>query len=133
MKVDGIDPMVLNRVKDQATRSPVQEAERADTQRARTEMLREQQVKARQQAATAVATEEGMLQELESAVLKLNDTAEAMQLSLRFHMHSDSDRWMVQVVDVRQDEIIREIPPEKVLNVVAQIQDLLGILLDERR
>jgi flagellar protein FlaG len=133
MKVDGIDPMVLNRVKDQATKSPVQEAERADTQRARTEQLREQQVKARQQTATAVATEEGMLQELESAVLKLNDTAEAMQLSLRFHMHSDSDRWMVQVVDVRQDEIIREIPPEKVLNVVAQIQNLLGILLDERR
>jgi flagellar protein FlaG len=133
MKVDGIDPMVLNRVKDQATRSPVQEAERADTQRARTEMLREQQLKARQQAATAVATDESMLQELEGAVLKLNDTAEAMQLSLRFHMHSDSDRWMVQVVDVRQDEIIREIPPEKVLNVVAQIQDLLGILLDERR
>jgi flagellar protein FlaG len=134
MKVDGIDPMVLNRVKDQATRSPVQEAERADTQRARTEMLREQQLKARQQAATAVATDENMLQELEGAVLKLNDTAEAMQLSLRFHMHSDSDRWMVQVVDVRQDEIIREIPPEKVLNVVAQIQSLIGILLlDERR
>jgi len=133
MKVDGIDPMVLNRVKDQVTRSPMQEAERADTQRAKTEQLREQQVKTRQETATAVATEEGMLQELEGAVLKLNDTAEAMQLSLRFHMHSDSERWMVQVVDVRQDEIIREIPPEKVLNVVAQIQDLLGILLDERR
>jgi len=40
---------------------------------------------------------------------------------------------MVQVVDVQQDEIVREIPPEKVLNVVAQIQSLIGILLDERR
>jgi flagellar protein FlaG len=37
------------------------------------------------------------------------------------------------VVDVQQDEIIREIPPEKVLNAVAQIQSLIGILLDERR
>ena len=63
----------------------------------------------------------------------LNDTAEAMQLSLRFHMHRETDRWMVQVVDIREDEIVREIPPEKVLNVVAQIQSLLGVLLDERR
>jgi uncharacterized FlaG/YvyC family protein len=37
------------------------------------------------------------------------------------------------VVDVQQDEIIREILPEKVLNVVAQIQSLIGILLDEGR
>ena len=54
-------------------------------------------------------------------------------LYLRFHMHSESERWMVQVVDIREDEIVREIPPEKVLNVAAQIQGLLGVLLDERR
>jgi flagellar protein FlaG len=129
MKVDGIDPLILNRVKDQTTRGPVQEAERADAQRAKVQQQREQA----KQEYVKLELDKGAMQEIEEAVLKLNDTAEAMQLSLRFHMHKGSERWMVQVVDIQQDEIIREIPPEKVLNVVAQIQSLIGILLDERR
>jgi len=129
MKIDGIDPLVLNRVKDQATKSPVQETERANTQRDRVQQ--HEHAKAQQQLAEE--TGKGLLQEMEEAVMKLNETANAMQLSLRFLMHRDSERWMVQVVDMKQDEIIREIPPEKVLNVVAQIQNLIGILLDSRR
>jgi len=130
MKVDGIDPLILNRVKDQTVKPAVQQAERSDVQQARVKQQLEQ-AKAQQQAQRA--GEQGMLEEIEAAVLKLNDTAEAMQLSLRFQMHSESDRWMVQVVDIRHDEIVREIPPEKILNIVAQIQSLIGVLLDERR
>ncbi len=130
MKVDGIDPLVLNRVKDQATRSPVQEAERPEI---RQDRVKQQRQEARQTQQAEVETERSLLQEVEEAVRKLNDTAEAMHLSLRFLMHRDSERWMVQVVDIQQDEIVREIPPEQVLNVVAQIQSLIGVLLDERR
>ncbi len=129
MKVDGIDPLILNRVKDQTTKPAVQEAERSNVQQTR---IKQQQEQARQ-AQVMLQSDQGMLQEIEEAIMKLNDTAEAMQLSLRFLMHRDSERWMVQVVDIRHDEIVREIPPEKILNVVAQIQDLIGVLLDERR
>jgi flagellar protein FlaG len=129
MKVDGIDPLILNRVKDQTTKPVVQEAERSNVQQTR---IKQQQEQARQ-AQVMLQSDQGLLQEIEDAVMKLNDTAEAMQLSLRFLMHRDSERWMVQVVDIRHDEIVREIPPEKILNVVAQIQSLIGVLLDERR
>ena len=128
MKVEGIDPSILNRVKDQTTKPPVQDTERSD---ARAKVQRQLEQSKAQQA--NVESDKSLLQEVEEAVRKLNDTAEAMQLSLRFHMHSESERWMVQVVDIREDEIVREIPPEKILNVVAQIQSLLGVLLDERR
>lgn len=127
MKVDGIDPLVLNRVKEQTSRSAVQEAGRASAEEAR---LKTQEQRAQEEVRFQT---EGLLAEIEEAVMKLNDTAEAMQISLRFLMHRDSERWMVQVVDIRRDEIVREIPPEKVLNVVAQIQSLIGVLLDERR
>ncbi len=40
---------------------------------------------------------------------------------------------MVQVIDIQQDEMVREMPTESMLNVVALIQDLSGVLLDERR
>ena len=127
MKVDGIDPLVLNRVKEQTSRSAVQEAGRASAEEAR---LKTPEQRAQEEVRFQT---EGLLAEIEEAVMKLNDTAEAMQISLRFLMHRDSERWMVQVVDIRRDEIVREIPPEKVLNVVAQIQSLIGVLLDERR
>jgi len=74
-----------------------------------------------------------VLEQLETGIQRLNDTAEAFNLSLRFLLHEESERWMVQVVDLVDDKVIREIPPEYVLNVVAQIQDLIGVLLDERR
>lgn len=129
MKVDGIDPLILNRVKDQTTKPPMQDSGRAETQKARVQQQR-QENRANQ---PAVETEKGLMREVEEAIRKLNDTAEAMQLSLRFLMHEESERWMVQVVDVMEGEVIREMPPERVLNVVAQIQSLIGVLLDERR
>ena len=127
MKIDGIDPLVLNRIKDQTTRPEVRETERSDTENRIKQRNRLLEQKA------AAGQEKSMLEDLEESVKKLNDTANAFQLSLRFQMHQESERWMVQVIDVVQDEIIREIPPEQVLNVVAQIQDLIGILLDARR
>jgi len=129
MRVDGIDPLVLNRVKDQTVKPQVQDTDRSDAQRT---LIRRQQQENRANQA-AVESEAGQLREVEEAIMKLNDTAEAMQLSLRFLMHEGSERWMVQVVDIQQDEIVREMPPEKVLNVVAQIQSLIGVLLDEKR
>ena len=129
MKVDGIDPLILNRIRDQASKVPLQESERSEAQQSRVQ----QQQKDNRARQPEIDTDKGMLQEVEEAVRKLNDTAEAMNLDLRFQLHEDSDRWMVRVVDMNDDEIVREIPPEKVLNVVAQIQSVLGVLLDERR
>ncbi len=39
---------------------------------------------------------------------------------------------MVKVIDVTTDEIIREIPPEKILDLVAAIWEVSGIIVDER-
>ena len=40
---------------------------------------------------------------------------------------------MVQVVDSDTGEIIREIPPQKILDLVAKLWELSGVFLDERR
>jgi len=51
-----------------------------------------------------------VLEQLETGIQRLNDTAEAFNLSLRFLLHEESERWMVQVVDLVDDKVIREIP-----------------------
>jgi flagellar protein FlaG len=40
---------------------------------------------------------------------------------------------MVKVIDAETDEIIREIPPEKILDMVAMMWEMVGIIVDERR
>jgi len=64
---------------------------------------------------------------------RLNDTARIYNIGLRFSIHQETERLVVQVYDRRDNEVIREIPPEKVLNLVAQIQQMIGLLLDEQR
>ena len=49
-----------------------------------------------------------------------------------FKMHERTNRMMVRLVDKDTDEVLKEIPPEKILDLVASIWDLVGILIDER-
>ena len=39
---------------------------------------------------------------------------------------------IVKLIDKETKEVIKEVPPEKILDLVAQIWDLVGILVDER-
>ncbi len=127
MKIEGVDSATLERVSRQGSRPPLKEVQlpgRKHGPGPRNRVAGEP---------PAVLNEGTFLEELEEGIKKLNDTARAFNLSLRFLLHQDSERWMVQVVDRKENEVIREIPPEQVLNVVAQIQNMIGILLDERR
>ncbi len=63
---------------------------------------------------------------------------EAMIISnhhLQFKVHKESGRIQVKVIDSESQKVIREIPPEKVLECSAMIKKMLeemaGILLDE--
>lgn len=49
-----------------------------------------------------------------------------------FLLHERTNRIFVQVIDVETDTIIREIPPEKLLNLLASIHHMVGVFFDER-
>jgi flagellar protein FlaG len=79
------------------------------------------------------AMEASTPQEMEKTVQQLNQTAETFNIGLRFKLHEETDRVMVQVVDTKANEVIKEIPPENLLRLAAQIQDMIGLLLDTKR
>lgn len=63
---------------------------------------------------------------------------EAMKLSnyyLEFQLHQESGRYQVKVVDTQSQEVIREIPPQYILDLSAKIKQILndvaGLLVDE--
>ena len=127
MKIEGIDPVALNRIQENAVRQEVKESERPNVD-TRTRHGGQEVPK------PEIAVQGfGMPSGLEEAVDKLNIAVQSFNKNLKFQLHEDSNRWAVQVVDIREDEIIQQIPSEEVLNVVAQIQTILGVLLDDRR
>ena len=77
--------------------------------------------------------EESLLQRIKKAIDEMNRSAEINFVSLRFELHEESNRWMVQVIDIMENEVLRVIPPEELLELAGQIQRMTGVLLDTRR
>ncbi|MDE7354036.1 MAG: flagellar protein FlaG [Acetatifactor sp.] len=50
-----------------------------------------------------------------------------------FGIHEDTNRVTIKIVDKTTKEVIRELPPEKTLDMIAKVWDLAGILIDEKR
>ena len=54
------------------------------------------------------------------------------QRSVRFQKHQGAGRWMAEVVDIYNNEVIREIPNRKALDVVGEMKHQLGKIQDFR-
>lgn len=69
--------------------------------------------------------------DLEKAVEQANQTMETYGTELRFSIHKESGEMMVKVINTKDNSVIREIPPERVLDMVAHVKKMLGILIDK--
>ncbi len=70
--------------------------------------------------------------ELEESLDTLNHMMKDLERSFEFTIHESTERLMIRVLNSDTEEIIREIPPEKILDIVASIEEMVGILVDER-
>lgn len=70
-------------------------------------------------------------QELEIAVEQLNKTMETYNTELRFTIHKESGQVLVKVINTKDDSVIREIPPERILDFVAHVKEMLGFIFDK--
>lgn len=67
------------------------------------------------------------------AIEKANQKIIGPNKEFEFAIHKETKQIMVKVLDSDTKEVIREIPPEKVLDAVAQMCELAGIFVDEKR
>ena len=74
---------------------------------------------------------------IKAAVDDLNKTVKQARpmhhTQLSFKYHEDTNRISITVTDSDTDEVIREIPPEKTLDMLAKAWEMAGLLVDERR
>lgn len=58
---------------------------------------------------------------------KLNNNTECI-----FGIHDETNRVMIKIVDRDTKEVIKEIPPEKTLEMITKLWEFAGILVDEK-
>ncbi|KFL43940.1 hypothetical protein CH76_03705 [Lysinibacillus sp. BF-4] len=87
------------------------------------------------QAAEGLAKSAANKEKLQHAVESLNEFMEdhmPKPMSSKFRFHEGLERYYVQVVDPQTDEVLKEVPPEKLLNAFYEMQKMVGMIVDEK-
>lgn len=50
-----------------------------------------------------------------------------------FGIHEGTNRVTIKLIDKKTKEVIKELPPEKTLDMIARVWEMAGILVDEKR
>ena len=69
---------------------------------------------------------QGFLNELEKDIELIH------HIGLKFSVHELTGRTVVKVVNKDTQKVIREVPPEKILDLAAKLEEMIGILFNER-
>ena len=67
---------------------------------------------------------------IDSAISKMN--AEMAKTRCAYAYDEDTKRITIKVYDDETDELIREVPPEKSLEVLKKVWEMAGIMIDEK-
>lgn len=71
-------------------------------------------------------------EKLSQVVDSLNEFLDISYKSSKFVLHEGLDRYYVQLVDKETEEVIKEIPPKKLLDAFYEMQKLVGMIVDEK-
>ncbi|WP_232219590.1 flagellar protein FlaG [Carnobacterium pleistocenium] len=71
-------------------------------------------------------------EEIEQTVEKVNHFLIGLKTQFDYKIHEDTGRTVVRLIDKQTEEVIKEIPPERMLDILASIWDSAGILLDRK-
>ncbi len=72
-------------------------------------------------------------EKVKGAINEINQKIRPTNTQCEFKYHEKTNRISITVRDRETDEVIREIPPEKTLDMIAKTLELAGILVDEKR
>ncbi|NLL52127.1 MAG: flagellar protein FlaG [Peptococcaceae bacterium] len=81
---------------------------------------------------TSSAREEVPRENVEQAADKLNRLMGLIEKRMEFLVHEDSQRIMVKIIDQKTGEVLNEIPPEKILDMMSSLSEMIGFFLDKK-
>lgn len=72
-------------------------------------------------------------QELSSSIDRANKLLFKNNTHLKFQIHEKTKEVMVKIINDESGEVLKEIPTEKMLDMVAKLWEIAGIFVDEKR
>lgn len=69
---------------------------------------------------------------LQQAVDVVNEFLEINHSSSKFVYHEGLERYYVTIVNRDTDEVVKEIPPKKLLDAFYEMQKMVGMIVDEK-
>ncbi|MDI7742929.1 flagellar protein FlaG [Lysinibacillus fusiformis] len=76
--------------------------------------------------------DETSYEQMKQAVDSINEIFEINNSELKFVFHEGLEEYFVQLVDSNTEEVVREIPSKKLLDVFYEMQKLVGMIVDEK-
>lgn len=76
--------------------------------------------------------EQAGTEQIRKAVEQLNKKMSVNSEAV-FGIHEGTNRVTIKIVDKNTKETIKELPPEKTLDMIAKVWEIAGILVDEKR
>ncbi len=114
--------------KPESATSSVQAAEQVDRT---TSVVENAQEKGQSENGEQGKEQQSNFEQIRKAVEKLNKNLSNSEAV--FGIHEDTNRVTIKIVDKSTKEVLKELPPEKTLDMIAKVWELAGMLIDERR
>jgi flagellar protein FlaG len=73
-------------------------------------------------------SDEQLIKAIDRAIKALQGPTTECDISI----HEKTKQLVIKVIDKENGKVLREIPPEKTLDMVAKMMEIAGILIDER-
>lgn len=72
-------------------------------------------------------------EKIRQSVEALNKAVEVVLPNrLKFRVHEATDQIQVQIIDQESNKVVKEIPPQEILDLMTRIKEMVGWFLDER-
>ena len=66
------------------------------------------------------------------AIKTANSRLKSYDRKVEISIHEKTGDIMIKILDASTDEVLREIPPEKIKDMIANMLERVGLLVDER-
>ncbi|WP_028307519.1 flagellar protein FlaG [Desulfitibacter alkalitolerans] len=120
VKIQGVDPILMERIRER-NRTTVYESNQP-------RQVDRKQPKEKHESGQKQGKNK---KKLEFAIEKLNQFLEEFAAPIRFVIVLKRDNVMVQVLDVTVDKVLSEVYPEKVYQLLYNIDDPKGFVVDD--
>jgi len=70
--------------------------------------------------------------DLDKAIDKVNKFLEDNKTHAEYEIHDKFRDLMIKIVDDKTGQVIQELPPKKILDMVAKMCELVGVLFDKK-